>query len=71
MSEHPDWQQFKSDEEHQAYLADLDTWRDEKDGSEVRIIINGLDSYDMPITEEEWKAVLAQYEIMEEEGVDD
>ena len=71
MNEHPDWRQFKADEEHQAYLADLDTWRDEKDGSEVRIIINGLDSYDLPITEEEWKAILAGYETMEIEGVDE
>ena len=65
MTEHPDWKQFKTEEEHQAYLADLDT------EPEVRIIINGVDSHDMPITEEEWKAVLAQYEIMEKEGVDE
>ena len=65
MSEHPDWRQFKADEEHQAYLADLDT------EPEVRIIINGVDSHDMPISEEEWKAILAGYELVEKEGVDE
>ena len=31
MSEHPDWRQFKLEEEHIAYLADLATELDEQD----------------------------------------
>ena len=31
MSEHPDWRQFKLEEEHQAYLADLATELDREE----------------------------------------
>ena len=59
MSEHPDWREFKSEEEHHDYLASLDT----EPGMEVS---------NMPFSysEEEWKSILAQYETMEKEGVD-
>ena len=59
MSEHPNWKQFKLEEEHQAYLADLDT-------KPEMVISNMPFSY----SEEEWKSILAQYETMEKEGVD-
>ena len=65
MSEHPDWRQFKLEQEHNDYLSDLGT------EDEVRIIINGVNSHDMPLSEEEWKAILAGYELMEKDGVDE
>ena len=41
MSEHPDWRQFKLEEEHQAYLADLATELDE----EEILVISELDLF--------------------------
>jgi hypothetical protein len=59
MSEHPNWKQFKLEEEHQAYIADLDT--------EPEMVVSNMPfSY----SEEEWKSILAQYATMEKEGVD-
>jgi len=59
MSENPDWKQFKLEEEHQVYLADLDI--------ESEMVVSNMPfSY----SEEEWKSILAQYETMEKEGVD-
>jgi hypothetical protein len=58
MSEHPNWKQFKLEEEHQAYIADLDT--------EPEMVVSNMPfSY----SEEEWKSILAQYATMEKEGV--
>jgi hypothetical protein len=56
MSEHPDWREFKLEEEHQAYLADLAT--------EPEVEISNVAN---PLSGEQWKSVLAQYTIMEEE----
>jgi hypothetical protein len=53
MSEHPDWRQFKLEEEHMAYIADLFVETEDNPPS---------------LSEEEWKSLIEGYEMMVVDG---
>ena len=55
MSEHPDWREFKLEEESMSYNADMSIETEDNPPA---------------YSEEEWKSLLARYTRVEEEGVD-